>query len=312
VNALLWAGALACAASIGLVVLLLAGPRRPTVPLSRLDPSAAPAPGRLASAAAESAAVAEKVLRRLGRGAQLATALERAGMQVRPADVLVITAGGAVAAGALGLVLGGPLLAVLLVLAAPMGAVLVVSGRRQRRQKAFTEQLDDSLQLMASSLRAGHSVLRALDAVSRDTEAPTSVEFSRVVNESRVGRDVNVALAEVAERTNSEDFAWVVQAIAIHREVGGNLAEVLDRVGATIRERNELRREALALSAEGRVSGIVLLVMPVGVTGVVAVVAPGYLAPMTGTGTGLVLLTVAAGLMITGALWLRSVVKVRF
>jgi tight adherence protein B len=312
VSALLWAGALACAASIALVVLLVAGPRRPTVPLSRLDPTATPAPGRLASAAADTAALAERVLHRMGRAPQLATVLETAGMQVRPADVVVITGGAAVGAGALGALMGGPWLGLLFAAAAPMGTVLVIGGRRRRRQKAFTEQLDDSLQLMASSLRAGHSVLRALDAVSRDTEAPTSVEFSRVVNETRVGRDVNVALAEVAERTASEDFAWVVQAIAIHREVGGNLAEVLDRVGATIRERNELRREALALSAEGRVSGVVLLVMPVGVTGVLAVVAPGYLAPLTGTGTGLVLLTVATGLMITGALWLRSVVKVRF
>ena len=91
---------------------------------------------------------------------------------------------------------------------------------------------------MAGSLRAGHSLLRAVDAVSQEAGAPTSEEFARIVNETRVGRDLSDALDEVAERMGSEDFTWVAQAIAIHREVGGNLAEVLDAVGHTIRERN--------------------------------------------------------------------------
>ena len=107
-----------------------------------------------------------------------------------------------------------------------------------RRQAAFADQLDDSLQLMASSLRAGHSLLRAVDAVSQDAASPTAEEFARIVNETRVGRDLGDSLDEVAERMGSEDFTWVAQAIAIHREVGGNLAEVLDAVGHTIRERN--------------------------------------------------------------------------
>jgi len=165
---------------------------------------------------------------------------------------------------------------------------------------------------MASSLRAGHSVLRAVDAVSRDAEAPTSEEFSRVINETRVGRDVNTALQQVADRTGSEDFAWVVQAIAIHREVGGNLAEVLDRVGRTIRERTQLRRQARALSAEGRLSGIVLMAMPVVVFGILAVTAPAYTAKLTGTSTGHVLLALALALLVAGGLWLRSTVRVRF
>jgi tight adherence protein B len=309
---LLWVGTVSCATSIALLVLLLAGPRRPKVPLSRLDPGALPARTRLTVAAEDTSALAERVLHRLGRSGQLQGALEKAGMQIPPADVVVITAAGALGAGVLGLLIGGPLLGLLLAGAAPATAVLIIGRRRRQRQAAFADQLDDALQLTSSSLRAGHSVLRALDAVSRDTEAPTSEEFSRVVNETRVGRDLNAALEEVADRTASDDFSWVVQAIAIHRETGGNLAEVLDRVGATIRERNELRREASALSAEGRVSGVVLLVMPLAVTGVLAVVAPAYLSRLTDTGTGLVLLAIAGLLMTVGAIWLKSIVKVRF
>jgi tight adherence protein B len=303
---------LVCAASIGVLVYAAAVPRRVVVPLSRLDPTAAPASSRLSVAAEDAVALAERLLRRAGRNGQLEAALEKAGMRVRPADVLVVTGAAAVGTGVVGLLLGGPLLGLLLALAAPAAAYAFIARRRSKRQKAFTEQLDDALQLMSSSLRAGHSVLRALDAVSRDTQAPTSEEFSRVVNETRVGRDVNDALDEVAQRTGSDDFAWMVQAIAIHREVGGNLAEVLDRVGTTIRERNELRREARALSAEGRVSGIVLLVMPVAVTGLLFVVAPASMAKLTGSGSGLVLLVIAASLMAVGAVWLKKIVTVRF
>ena len=107
---------------------------------------------------------------------------------------------------------------------------------------------------MAGSLRAGHSLLRAVDSVASEADAPTSEEFARIVNETRVGRDLNDALDEVAERMGSDDFTWVAQAIAIHREVGGNLAEVLDAVGHTIRERNAIRRQVKALAAEGKLS----------------------------------------------------------
>jgi tight adherence protein B len=209
-------------------------------------------------------------------------------------------------------VLGGVGLGLLFALLSPLAVAGFVSMRRTRRRAAFTAQLDDALQLMASSLRAGHSVLRAVDAVSRDAGSPAAEEFSRVVNETRIGRDVNVALEEVAQRTASEDFAWVVQAIAIHREVGGNLAEVLDGVGTTIRERNELRRQARVLSAEGRISGIVLFVMPIAVSSLLALAAPEYMGQLLTSSVGLVLLTIAGALMTIGAFWLRSAVKVRF
>ncbi|GAB3304564.1 hypothetical protein GCM10027451_10340 [Geodermatophilus aquaeductus] len=307
----LWAavGAVALAVLIG--VLVLVTPRPPRVGLERLDPRARPQAGRLAGAADDTAALADRLLQRLGRAEQLERTLERAGITRTPAEVVVVVAASVAAAALLGGALGGPVLGLIAAVLVPVAAVVVVNGKRDRRQAAFADQLDDALHLMASSLRAGHSVLRALDAVSRDTEAPTSVEFSRVVNETRVGRDVNRALEEVAERTGSKDFGWVVQAIAIHREVGGNLAEVLDRVSTTIRERNALRRHARALSAEGRTSGVVLLALPFGTAVLLSLVSPGYLERLT-TGSGIVIMLMAGALMLVGYLWLRAVVKVRF
>ena len=165
---------------------------------------------------------------------------------------------------------------------------------------------------MASSLRAGHSILRAIDSVATEAASPTSEEFARIVNETRVGRDLGHALDEVAARMGSEDFTWVAQAITIQREVGGNLAEVLDAVGHTIRERNAIRRQVKALAAEGKLSAIVLMGLPFGVAGFLMMVRPEYMAAFTGSLLGYAMLA-AAGLLLTiGGLWLRKTVRITF
>jgi tight adherence protein B len=308
-----WIGVALVGLALAGGVLVVAGPRRTTVPLSRLAPGRQAAPsGGLSSAAVGTTAGVDRLLQHTGRTERLEVALERAGIRSKPSEVVVITGGAALGLAALGLLAGGPLFALVGAVLAPIGAKVLVGRATRRRQTAFAEQLDDALQLMAGSLRAGHSVHRALDTVSHDTAAPISEEFSRVVNETRVGRDLGAALDEVADRTQSEDFAWVVQAIAIHREVGGNLAEVLDRVSNTIRERGQLRRQARALSAEGRISGVVLLVMPFVITGVLLVISPHYVGQLFSSSGGITAVAVAGVLMLIGSLWIRQTVKVEF
>jgi tight adherence protein B len=309
---LVLAGVAACGLALLLLVATVAVPARPRVERNRLDPSAPPA--RRGWAAVEQAVnrAAEQALRRFERQEMLAAALERAGVHRSPVQVVVGCVAGMAAGFFLGGLLAGPLGALALVVLVPVGARATLALLTRRRQHAFIEQLDDSLGLMASSMRAGHSVLRALDAVSRDAEVPSSEEFARVVNEVRVGRDLTVALDEVAERMGSDDFAWVSQAVAIHREVGGNLAEVLDRVGATIRERNQLRRQASALSAEGRVSAVVLLALPFVIGLLLYAMQPDYIGRLLDSGLGLLLLATAGVLMTVGALWVRQVIKVRY
>lgn len=114
--------------------------------------------------------------------------------------------------------------------------------------------------------------------MASEAEKPTSVEFARIINETRVGRELGHALNEAAHRMKSEDFVWVTQAIAINREVGGNLAEVRDGVNETIRERNAIRRQVKALAAEGKLSALVLMALPFGVPGFLMVSNPAYLA----------------------------------
>src|SRR4051812_44138999 len=298
----------------GLLVLALvvvpAGP--PRVPLSRLDPTVAPESSALAGAGAAAGAAVGKVLVKRGRLAAGAAALERAGMSTPLPNFVLAVGVWTVVAVVVGTLLVDLWVGLLMVVAVPVGARLLVKFKAGRRQTAFADQLDDSLQLMASSLRAGHSLLRAVDAVSQEAASPTSDEFARIVNETRVGRDLDDALDDVAQRMGSDDFTWVAQAIAIHREVGGNLAEVLDTVGHTIRERNAIRRQVKALSAEGKLSAVVLMGLPFAIIAFISMTNPGYLAKFTESFMGYVMLAVAAGMMLVGGLWLKSTVRIKF
>ena len=246
------------------------------------------------------------------RGQRWTNLLDRAGIRRDPAEFVLLVGAGAVAAFALGLVIGGGIVATLLAGFAVVGAYLFVVLRSDKRKADFGDQLDDLLQLLASNLRAGHSILQSLDSVARELEEPAASEVARVVNQVRVGRDMGDSLNESAERMDSDDFRWVSQAIAIHRQVGGNLADVLDTVGETIRERGQIRRQVKALAAEGKLSAIILVLLPFVVVLVLALTNPDYVGTLTSTALGYVLVFVGLAMITIGALWLRKVIEVKF
>lgn len=279
--ALLLLGLVLVAGGLALLTLgaVPAGPRR--VPLVRLDPTVAPPPTLLSKVTAQAQGGVEQVLAKRGGAGTGAAALEGAGIAMGLPEVVLLTGLAMLVLGAVGWLLGGVLAGLLLAVLTPLGTRMAVRLRTGRRRARFADQLDDALQLMASSLRAGHSLLRAVDAVADQAPAPIGEEFARIVNETRVGRDLGAALDEVAARMDSDDFRWIAQAIAIHREVGGNLAEVLDTVGHTIRERNAIRRQVKALSAEGRLSAWVLMALPVGIVAFLTATNPAYLSAFT-------------------------------
>jgi tight adherence protein B len=155
-------------------------------------------------------------------------------------------------------------------------------------------------------------LMQAVDAVARDADAPTSEEFGRLVVETRLGRDPADAMRSLADRMGSDDFSWVVQAIEIHREVGGDLAEVLDNVGNTIRERDQLRRQVKTVSAEGRLSGIVLIALPFFIGLWMLVTNPSYIGELTQGLIGWSMLALCAVLMTAGALWIKVLVRLKF
>jgi len=306
-------GLAACYAAIGGVIFTMLSGRRDRVVADRRSPIDQPTTnGQLGGSSQRLIGALKTVLARSKWNDRLTEALASAGKRTAPVDFLVLLLAAALVGAATGLVLSGWVLALVLMLAVPLLAKIVLGFLAGRRRAAFSDQLDNTLQLLAGSLRAGHSLLRAVDAVSREAEPPTTDEFARILNETRVGRELGDSLDATAARMSSDDFGWVAQAIAIHRDVGGDLSEVLDTVAHTIRERNQIRRQVKALSAEGRLSGIVLMLLPVGVAGFLTVINPGYLGKLTHNAMGWTLIATAIILITVGGLWLRKVVSFRF
>ena len=251
-----------------------------------------------------------KILEKRGRG--LPGQLELAGIRMKASDVVLLTFAAAMAAGAGVMLAAGPLVGLVVALIVPVAGQLALGFLVGRRKRAFAEQLDSTLQMMAASLRAGYSLLQAVQAMGAEADSPTKDEFSRVLNETRIGRPLNDSLIEVSNRMGSEDFNWVAQAIAINREVGGNLADVLDGVARTIRERNQLHRQVASLASEGKLSAVILMALPFGVVAFLTIANPGYLNRLFTTTIGWMITSAAVVMLIIGGIWLRSTVKIKF
>jgi tight adherence protein B len=266
----------------------------------------------LQSLAEHASEAADRSLQRSGHRSGLEAALEKAGVDMRPGEFAVLTATAAFVALAVGLVLGGPVIALIFAASTVGGARFGLSRRAERRLAKFDSQLERTLPLMAGSLRAGYGIMQALDVVARESEDPTAEEFRRLVMESRLGRDLGESLDAMSERVKSEDFKFVVQAIEIHREVGGDLAEVLDHVADTIRDRNRVRGQIRALTAEGRLSAGILFALPFVMLVVIQVLNPAYFHELTSHTLGQVMLAFGLVLLVVGGLWMRRLIRLVF
>jgi tight adherence protein B len=253
---------------------------------------------------------AERMAERRGFLSQIETALDQANLNLRAGEAMAALLLIAILVGLIGLVVFGSLLTALIIAAiAVVLAAYLVAAAASRQRRRFEEQLPDTLSLLATSLRAGYSMLQALDAVAQEAPDPTAREFSRVLNEIRLGRSVSEALQDSAVRMDSVDFDWVVLAFTIQREVGGNLAEVLDTAANTMLQRTRMRREIRALTAEGRISALVLGSMPFLILGFLLLVNPDYVAPLFESPVGIAALVGSGLLLIIGLIWMSRIVK---
>ncbi|HEX7247806.1 MAG TPA: type II secretion system F family protein, partial [Actinomycetota bacterium] len=201
----------------------------------------------------------------------------------------------------LGLIVGG---------VCGVGPTMALRMALSRRTEKMREQLPDVLTVLASSLRAGHSFMQALDTVAREIPQPAATEFQRVVAEIRLGRPIEEALEALATRVGSADFKWAVLAVNIQREVGGNLAEILDNVADTLRERAMMRRQIKVLTAEGRLSAWVLVALPIGIAIYMFAVNPDYIGLLVTTKTGWYMSGTAVILLGLGVVWMRKIVDI--
>ncbi|MCO4263367.1 type II secretion system F family protein [Pseudarthrobacter sp. MDT3-26] len=308
---ILMAGLFLIYLSLGLVFgVVLKG--RAGVPLSRRRPDAVHYTSSLTRLTDQAVGALNRSLKKRPTGILSRERLEQAGLNKEPGDYLLMAGAVTLVATVMGFFLGGLGISILSLLLAPFLLYLLLNMLISRRRRKFDDQVPDTLQMFAGGLRAGHSLLRAIDAAAQENEGPMAEELSRVVNETRIGRDLGESLADVARRTASEDFYWIAQAIEIHREVGGDLAEVLDHVGETIRDRNQVRGQVRALSAEGRISALVLMALPILMFIGLVIFNPTYARVFTTTVVGFVMVGAAILLLSIGGLWLSRIIKPKY
>jgi tight adherence protein B len=246
-----------------------------------------------------------------GFSGKLDAELEAAAVSLRSGEFVIVT----VAASFGGMILGFAIfkslwIALVIGAVAGIGPTVALRYALSHRAEKLREQLPDVLTIMASSLRAGHSFLQALDTTAKEIAQPAATEFQRVVAEIRLGRSAEDALGALAERVGSADFKWAVLAVNIQREVGGNLAEILDNVADTLRERATMRRQVRVLTSEGRLSAWVLAAMPFGIALYMYAVNREYIMLLFTTKIGIVMLCGAAFLLTAGILWMRKIVDI--
>lgn len=187
---------------------------------------------------------------------------------------------------------------------------LVVNTKKNKRSQAMTDQLPESLNIISSGLRAGFSFPQAVSVVIREIEGPLTTEFSRVLRENRLGKPMDEALKDMLGRIENEDVEMLVTALLIQRQVGGNLAEVLDGISHTIRERVRIKGEIRSLTAEGRLSAIILSLLPVAMALLLFIINPEYMITLIQEPIGIVMLIAAVVLQLVGMYFIRKIVAI--
>jgi tight adherence protein B len=246
-----------------------------------------------------------------GFRASLDRKLERAGLPMTSGEIVASS----FILGFLGMLLIGLIfqnILIALVAAVVIGAIpfVLVNRKLKRRLEALSAQLPDVLMILASSMRAGHSFLQALDTVAKEIGEPGGPEFARVVAEIRLGRRFEDSLGALAERVGTDEFKWAVMAVNVQRDVGGNLAEILDTLAETVRDRETVRRQVKVLSAEGRLSVKILIAMPFVIAAFLTLTNRDYMRLLWTTRMGWFFMVTGGVLMIVGAIWSSRTVKI--
>lgn len=220
------------------------------------------------------------------RGGQIARNLARADIKLTVTEFIGIKILAALAGAAFGAIVGRAAPTAML-LVAIVGAVLFsflpdvyVNFMAKRRLKAFSNQLGDTIGMLANSLRSGYSFLQSMELVSREAPAPMAQEFRRVVQEVGLGLSTTQALDNLLKRVPSDDLDLLITAVNIQQEVGGNLAQILETIGHTIRERVRIKGEIMVLTAQGRISGYVITFLPIALATFITITNPDYMAPL--------------------------------
>jgi len=257
-------------------------------------------------------------------GANLARDIARADLHLKISEYFMIWIGTTLAVPAImfaaSIVLPGLANPFLLLIGGLIGFAIPrfwLGRRRSGRLNQFNKQLPDTITLIANGLRAGSSFLQAIELVVREAQPPISTEFARVIREVNLGLAFDEALENMVRRVRSDDLELMATAISIQHNVGGNLAEILDSIAYTIRERVRIKGEIRTLTAQQRLSGYVVGLLPIGLAGFLFIAAPGFMAPMfddsvniAGLPAGVIILIFGGFMMFMGFMFIRKIVDI--
>jgi len=249
----------------------------------------------------------------LGVMQKLEQALWQAGIYRRVSDVLLLTlllfGAGAMIGAALWQV---PALAIALGLALAMVPIFYIKIKRGRRLKKFIQQLPYALDLMKSSLEAGHSLLRGLQVVVSEFQDPIATEFRSVIEQTRLGLPLPRAMEEMLKRVPDDDLRLLIVAVRVQSEVGSSLAVIIERLAEIVRIRQRLGAQVKALTAQARMSGWVVAALPVVILAAFSVIQPSYTHTLFYEPSGQKLLKIATTLDILAFLSIRKLLKVKY
>lgn len=186
---------------------------------------------------------------------------------------------------------------------------LILIGRKREREQAFEAQLPEVLDLMGRALRAGHSISGAIQFAGQESPEPAGPEFGRVFEEMNFGMDIHTALNNLSKRVDCYDLRYLISALTIQRETGGNLSELFDRLSHLIRERFKLIGQTRALTAEGRLSGRILIVLPFVMAGILYIIQPDYLLVLFKDSVGMMIVISALIMQGLGYVVIRKIVN---
>jgi tight adherence protein B len=252
-----------------------------------------------------------RILHGFGLGEKLAQALIRADVPLTAAEFALVM----LLFGAVGFFAGSwrlnAMIGVFVGLVCAVGPLVYLKISEGRRRAAFINQLPDLLTLLVGSLRAGYGLAQAIELVAREVPAPACKEFARVVRATGLGLPLQRALAGMAERIDSDDLDLVVTAINVQYEMGGNLSTVLETISDTIRERVRVLREVRVLTAQQRLTGTILAMLPIGLAVIMSFIRPGYFDPFFEPGWPQFMPLIAIGQMFVGFILIQKIVNIK-
>ncbi len=236
--------------------------------------------------------------------------LERADLPLKTVELVYAAIGSGLLAGILFAAAGMSTLIIFGAMVIGGGLpIFIVWHKAKRRLTAIDDQLPDLLVTLAASLKAGHSFRQGIQAVVDEGQPPASKEFKRVLTETRLGRPMDDALADMAARIGSKNVTFVVTAVTIQRQVGGSLAGIFDMVADAVRNRQQFARKIRSLTAMGRASAYVLVGVPFFMLGTISLLSPEYMAPLYHTSTGNKLMILGCVMITIGSLMLKKIVS---